>query len=185
MTDNILNIANQIFRLVFVVRNVAYHRSLLKQKDNFEQNYWILIFNNFLEIAVLEWCKVFGSNTDTTHWTKYIDVDDQAGFRSNLWKRLNLTEQEWKDYRQKMKDYRDKVVAHDEYNPKITNYPDFSHALESCYFYYEILIKELRLLKCYDYPDNLEEYFNRSLKQAEKISETAYDATRNIKEDEY
>lgn len=183
MTDNILNIANQIFRLVFVVRNVAYHRSLLKQKDNFEQNYWILIFNNFLEIAVLEWCKVFGSNTDTTHWTNHIN--DEAGFRSNLLKRLNLTQPEWDNYWQEMKNYRDKVVAHHEYDPKITNYPDFSHALESCYFYYEILIKELRLLKCYDYPDNLEEYFNRSLKQAEKISETAYDATRNIKEDEY
>ena len=109
MTAHILELADQVFRLVFVVRNAAYHRSLHKYKDEFVQNYWILIFNNFLDIAVLEWCKVFGSNNDATHWSNKITKKDK--FRAELLARLNYTESEWEAYWNNIKGYRDCVVA--------------------------------------------------------------------------
>ena len=183
MTDQILKLADQVFRLVFVVRNIAYHRSLYKYKDEFEQNYWILIFNNFLDIAALEWCKVFGSKSNLTHWSKHIKNQDE--FRSNMLIHLNLSQEEWEEYWKSIKDYRDCMVAHHIHNPEIENFPDFNIALLSCYFYYEIIIKELRLLKVYDYPDSLEEYYMLSLKQAENFSCTAYTSTLKIKDNVY
>lgn len=180
MTDRILKLADQVFRLMFVAKNSAYHRSLYKYKDDFEQDYWIFIFNNFFDIAALEWCKAFGSKSDATHWTRHID--DEKEFRKGLLSRLNLSQQEWGNYWASIKDYRDTVVAHHKHNPDITNYPDFSYALMSCYYYYEILIKELRLLKVYDYPDNLEEYFRGTLKQATELSKTAYHSTIDFME---
>ncbi len=181
MSDKILKVANQVFRLVYVIRNVAYHRSLHEYKDKFEQNYWILIFNNFLDIAVLEWCKVFGSNKDETHWSNHIK--DKEEFRKQLLYRLNLSQEEWNKYWNSMKSYRDHVVAHHEHDPNITSYPDLNHALISCYFYYEIIIKELRLLKSYDYPDNLEDYFQDTLSKANIFSKTAYSSTLLIEDE--
>ena len=183
MTDRILQLADQVFRLVFVVRNVAYHRSLHKYKDEFEQNYWISIYNNFLDIAVLEWSKVFGSKSNATHWSNHIDNEEE--FRSGLLEHLNLSKTEWEDYWNNIKNYRDSVVAHHAHNPNITNYPEFNNALSSCYFYYQKLIIELRLLNVYDYPDDLEEYYKSCIKQATMFSVTAYDSTRDIKESVY
>ena len=183
MTDRILKLADQVFRLVFVTRNVAYHRSLHKYKDEFEQNYWILIYNNFLDIAVLEWSKVFGSKSNATHWSNH--VDNEKEFRSELLVHLNISVSEWESYWNNIKKYRDKAVAHHIHDPNITNYPEFDNALNSCYFYYQILIQELRLLKVYDYPDNLEDYYNSCVEQAAVFSDTAYVSTRDIKESVY
>lgn len=180
MNAKILDLTNQVFRLVYVVRNISYHRSLEKHNDSLEQNYWIIIYNNFLDVAVLEWCKVFGSRNNATHWSK--NVIDQDAFREGLLARLQITQQEWEEYWEQIKGYRDKYVAHHEFSPKISQYPDFNYALVSCYFYYEILIKELRLLNVYDYPDDLKEYYNNSLDQAKELSDVAHASTLNINE---
>jgi hypothetical protein len=176
-------IVDQVFRLVYVARNVAHHRSLESFKDDFEQNYWILAFNNFLDIAVLEWCKAFGSKSEATHWSKH--VKDPDVFRAGLFHRLTVSEDEWRTYWESIKNYRDEVVAHHESASKVTHYPDFGHALKACFYYYEILITELRVLHVSDYPDNLEDYFESSLAQAKNFSEIAYRATRALKENVY
>lgn len=183
MTDQILKLTDQVFRLVFIARNIAYYKSLYKYKDNFRQDYWILIFNNFLDIAVLEWCKVFGSRAEKTHWSHHIQNEDK--FRQEILNHLNLSRKEWGKYWESMKSYRDSVVAHHESNPNFTNYPNLDYALVSCYFYYEIIIKELRLVKVYDYPDDLGEYFQISLDKAADFSNTAYISTINIKDEVY
>jgi hypothetical protein len=183
MTDEIARIVDQVFRLVYIVRNVAYYRSLDPFKDDLEQNYWIHIFNNFLDIAVLEWCKVFGSKNDATHWSNH--VDDVEIFRSGMIAKLGVSEEEWSGYWESIKNYRDTVVAHHERSSKASYYPDMHHALTACFYYYEILIKKLRALRIEDYPNNLQEYFENSLKQAKTFSNIAYTATTELKEQVY
>lgn len=180
MTDRILKLTNQVFRLVYIARNIAYHRSLSEYKDDIVQNYWVYIFNNFLDISVLEWCKVFGSRAEETHWSNHINNVDK--FRKDMLIHLGLSQAEWKEYWNQLKTYRDCGVAHYIYNPDITDYPKFDNALEVSYFYYDILIQELRSLNVYDYPDDLKIYFNSCLDQAKEFSHTAYNSTRNIKE---
>ncbi len=46
-------IEEHLFRLVYVVRNAACYKALSQYKDEFEQNWWILIYNNFFDIAIL------------------------------------------------------------------------------------------------------------------------------------
>lgn len=183
MTADIGKVVDQVFRLVYVVRNIAHHRSLEPFKDDSDQNYWILVFNNFMDIAVLEWCKAFGSKSDATHWSNH--VADQDAFRAGLYERLSISEGEWHAYWEDIKNYRDKVVAHHESTTKVTHYPDFSYALQACFYYYGILIKQLRLLRVFDYPDDLADYYERSLAQARQFSELAYGATRSLKENVY
>ncbi|MGR3318990.1 MAG: hypothetical protein ACUZ8O_10995 [Candidatus Anammoxibacter sp.] len=178
-TDRILKLTDQAFRLVYIVRNIAYHRSLHEYKDDFVQNYWVYIYNNFLDISVLEWCKVFGSRAEATHWSNH--VNDVDIFREELLTHLCLSQIEWEEYWNHLKTYRDCGVAHHIHNPDITNYPDFDNALKVSYFYYDIVIQELRSLNVYDYPDNLQSYFDSCLDQAKEFSHTAYNSTINIK----
>jgi hypothetical protein len=180
VTAEIGKVIDQVFRLVYVARNVAHHRSLEPFKDDFNQNYWILVFNNFLDVAVLEWCKAFGSRGEATHWSKH--VADQEAFRVGLLQKLAISEEEWRVYWESIKTYRDELVAHHESASKITHYPEFGYALQACFYYYEILIKQLRAYQVFDYPDSLEDYFEKSLAQARKFSEVGYNATRSLKE---
>jgi hypothetical protein len=180
MSAEIGKVVDQVFRLVFIVRNIAQYRSLEPFKDEFEQNYWILILNNFLDIATLEWCKVFGSRSEATHWSSL--VEDIEGFRNGMLEKLGVSQAEWDAYWENIKNYRDQVVAHHQRTSDVSHYPDFGHALVSCFYYYEILIKQLRAFRVYDYPDNLEEYFQKYLTQAEHFSDIAYRATKGLKE---
>lgn len=180
MSAEIGKVVDQVFRLVYVARNVAHHRSLEPFKDDFEQNYWILVFNNFLDIAVLEWCKAFGSKGETTHWSNH--VENPEVFRDGLLEYLAITNEDWRMYWKSIKSYRDQVVAHHETPSRVTHYPDFGYALQACFYYYGILINQLRTFRVFDYPDSLEDYFERSLAQARSFSEVAYQATRPLKE---
>ena len=99
--------SDHIFRLIYVVRNAANYRSLIKYKDDFDQNYWIQIFNNFFDVAILEWCKIFGTDNEPTHWKTI--VDDHASFRKGLLNCTGLDESGWSKYWQEVKDYRTKA----------------------------------------------------------------------------
>lgn len=183
MGTDIKQLRDHTFRLVYFVQNVACHRALRECMQDTPQNFWTLIFNNFLDFAVLEWCKIFGARSEPTHWTKLITDHDK--FRDDLLKRVGLSVDEWKTYRDSIKDYRDNFVSHHQKNPNVTQYPKFDYALTATFYYYERLIKELRMLGITEYPDELQGYYDRCLSQAVKFSKIAYQSTIDIKETVY
>ena len=172
-----------IFRLVYVIRNAAGYDSLSKVQDKFTQNYWIMIKNNFFDFVILEWCKIFGTDSEPTHWKNI--VDDPNSFRANLLIRVHSNETDWKDYWEYMITYRNNLISHHQKDPGVTIYPDFDKAIEASYYYYDYLIKKLRDLGNTQYPDNLKDYYDRCLEQATRFSETAYNATKDIEEKVY
>lgn len=174
---------DHIFRLVSVIRNAASNRSLEDYKSQFKQSYWIIIFNNFLDMAVLEWCKVFGTHSEPTHWKKI--VEDHESFRKGLLGRLAMDEGGWKAYWEELKNYRDSQVAHHFRNPDVTHYPTLDAALEACYYYYEWLIANWRGLGNNGYPDDLRDYYSRYLDQAKSFSHNAFITTKHIEEKVY
>ncbi|WP_372777938.1 hypothetical protein [Litorivivens sp.] len=59
-------------------------------------NFWRLIHGGFLDLAVLEWCKVFGSNAEPTHWKGV--VEDRVAFTEALLNSVGLNRDEWDSY---------------------------------------------------------------------------------------
>jgi hypothetical protein len=171
--------SDHVFRLIYVIRNVANYRSLAKFKDDFDQNYWIQIYNNFFDVAVLEWCKVFGTDGEPTHW-KTIVKDHQA-FRNGLLSSIGIDEQGWSNFWQSVNSYRNNDIAHFKRIPGLS-YPSLDVIIKSTFYYYEWLQKELGKHGIIQEPKDLEGYYYRCLKQAESFSETAYNSTANIKE---
>ena len=45
-------------RLAYITRNIAFYRALASLGEKYTQSFWIYARNNFLDMAVLEWCKV-------------------------------------------------------------------------------------------------------------------------------
>jgi hypothetical protein len=161
-------------------RQFSYHRALEDHVRGCRQNFWIYMFNNAIDLAVLDWFHLFGYQGDDLHWKRVVpDVD---GFRQALLRHINMTEDEWKAYRETIKDYRDKDVAHIEVRP-VSIIPELQGALSATSFYYSVVLRELAGFRDYSrWPQPLEEYHQMSFVKSCEFSALAFQATRNISE---
>ncbi len=171
-----------LFRLVHLARSTEMKRALTEVDPKPHLNFWRLIHGNQLDIAVLEWCKVFGSDGEATHWKKIVPPASHDQFRDSLFAAVGVTAEEWVAYWNEMKTYRDNQVAHHIELNTDSNYPVLDLALKSSFFYYSYLIKELRSLGETRYPDDLQTYCEAFEKQAREIAATAAASTAAIKE---
>ena len=100
---------------------------------------WATAHDNFLDIAILEWCKIFGDKKAKHAWRKV--VSDQPAFLAELLEHLRLTETFFEAYTSEMRIYRDKFIAHlDEENTM--NIPNMSPAIKSAQFLYKWMIEK-------------------------------------------
>ncbi len=171
-----------VHRLAHVVRSVMMKRALTAVDPKPRLNFWRLIHGNQMDIAVIEWCKVFGSDKEATHWKNVIPSTEHDQFRAALLGAMGVPADAWTAYWKEMKTYRDNLAAHHNGANNISNYPHLDLALRSSYFYYGYLIKELRSLGDQRFPDDLEEYCGRFEAQARDIAEKAITATANLEE---
>ena len=82
-----------------------------------------------------------------------------------------------------VKNYRDKDVAHIEMRP-ISNIPDMTIALKATCFYYSHSFYEIKKFGDYysQWPEDLFDYYQRSLDQSIEIIFKALEATKNLRE---
>ena len=167
--------------IVSVVRNVHMLRALENTICRRDQNFWIIVGGNFLNIAAIDWCKLFGSDHEArqpAHWKNTIIASDHDGFRARLLDRLKMTEKEWGDYRAGLVFYRNRNAAHlDLTPPRPTHYPKFDGALEAGYFYYDELAARSEV---WPYPKDLKAYAARYLKHSLLMARLATEATSSI-----
>jgi hypothetical protein len=173
--------------LISLVRSSHLKRVMPSINPDPHLNFWRVIYGNLLDIVVLEWCKLFGSDDAShqpTHWKNIVPVSDHVTFRGDLLQHLKIGEDRWAEYWKEMKNYRDMCVAHDDTGKRshVPNYPRFDIALESSYFYYHYVIKELRNRGIKGSPANRKAYCNGFAKQAEVIGRKAMAATADMKE---
>lgn len=120
------------------LRNAAYYHSWVTASvDRRREQYWITVNGNFMDICVLEWCKLFGDRRAEHYWAK--SIMDVERFTVGLSDRLNLTGEEFETYRLELRAYRDKFVAHlDEQNTAVV--PRLRKAVESVQYLYDYLV---------------------------------------------
>lgn len=147
------------------IRELSYHRAMMPYTDNFRTNIWIYTFNNFIDMAVLNWCHLFGNSNDDLHWLKIIE--DTDSFRDSLLQAVGVNFEDWKIYRNTIKDYRNKDVAHIEVLPK-GKVPEMDKAIIATSFYYSKVLEELRSIGGYEeLPDDLIQFYNQVSELAE------------------
>jgi len=171
-------------RLTNIVRSAHLKRSLTSVEAEPPLNFWRLIYGNLLDVAVLEWCKVFGADAEPTHWKNV--VTDHDTFRDGLLESLEIDIATWEAYWEEMKNYRNNLIAHHiEDNKVVSKFPKLDLVLESSYYYYAYLITELREGGETRFPDDLKEYSAIFAEQATEIAEKALGATNGMTERVY
>lgn len=96
---------------VHSLRNLAYYRAWYEEgQPHATRNFWVNANGNFIEITLLEWCKVFGDRRGAYNYKKC--VDDPDAVHGLLLAAVGKSQQEWNDYVDVMRKYRDKFVAH-------------------------------------------------------------------------
>lgn len=103
-------------------------------------SFWWEISHNALELAILNWCHLFGQRKDHLHWSNVLKSTDS--FKEELIAYLEVSENKWEEYWGQLKKYRDKDVAHVEIT-KYSMIPPLEIALHSAAFYYFKISNEL------------------------------------------
>ncbi len=160
-------IRRAILLCIHFTRNLAFTRAITKNVTHKnEGDFWITLDGNCLDVAVLEWCKLFGEPKGKHSWEKIIDSKD--GFRSKLKTSLGIDDEAWDRQVNELRSYRDSFIAHLD-NNKTMNIPKMELPKNMLFFLHSEL-KELidsRVhLQGYDFP--LEEYYENMFKYAEK-----------------
>ncbi|EGU37318.1 hypothetical protein VIBRN418_08207 [Vibrio sp. N418] len=87
------------------------------------------INNTLLCDATIQWCKLFGTDSESTHWKKL--VVDHEDFRRFLFQKTTHNQSEFRKYQLSMLEFRDKWVAHYESSFPHGSIPEFELALNS------------------------------------------------------
>lgn len=180
VTDEHLNGAVNI--LANLVRSAQLKRALTRADPDPALNFWRVIYGNLLDMAVIEWCKLFGSDHEDhqqVHWKNMFQ--DESAFRDGLYRHLGVSRNDFLEYWEELKTYRNTAAAHlDLVNPRAPFYPTLDHAIASSYYYYAQLLPALRSHGMTRYPDDLQAYGEAFLVQAVNIASKAMMVTKNI-----
>ena len=101
--------------LVSFVHHLAYHRTLRQcyEKSQIESEFWRRTISVHLLQAIIDWCMVFGADSNDVHWKKVVvDKETQNSFRSRLLSVTGMTNEEWQAYWLRMTTFRNDFVAH-------------------------------------------------------------------------
>jgi len=172
------------------VRNVHFKRAMHEVDEDPHLYFWRVIYGNFHDVAVIEWCKLFGSDhseNQPAHWKSVVPINQQNNFRAGLLNTSSVTQKIWESYWQQMKEHRDNYVAHfneDYLRPENDpHFPKFDLALKAAHFYYDWILKDMRDRGLrYSYPEDFDDYCRHISKQAIDAATKAINATANMEE---
>ncbi|MFC7633389.1 hypothetical protein ACFQVB_38195 [Paraburkholderia humisilvae] len=139
----------------------------LKQQTEFGAT----VNGNMLDIAVLEWCKLFADRRAHHYWKRVVrDEKEQQQFLAHLLRDAGMNLQGWKRYLDTMRVYRDKFVAHLD-TQNVMNIPSLDGALASVQFLYAYLratnpASTFEMLHGEPLPQDLTGYYTRCRDEA-------------------
>ena len=129
------------------LRNLAFYRAGVHNgKSKLKGNFWLNAYNNFLDIAVLEWCKLYADTRGKHFWRKVISRD--VAFLEGLLQELGLSDTDFDDYVNQMRTYRDKFVAHLDSEEEM-HIPFLQIAVNSAVYLYDYLLENEETDSCF------------------------------------
>jgi hypothetical protein len=167
-----------------LIRNILLKRALHVAEPTPRLNFWRIQYGNLMDMAVIEWCKLFGSDDEERqpiHWKNM--VNDQDTFRSALLAALGMSRRDWNTYWEEMKRYRDFNVAHhDARRIEIPHYPVLETALNSAFFYFEYVQNEMEKLGKALQPPNIRAHASEFEAKCLEVARIALRSTKGISE---
>jgi hypothetical protein len=151
------------------IRNLAYYDAgrdeghLVIPASEFNKT----VNGNFIDICVLEWCKLLGDTKAPHHWEKI--VKNKKEFKIGLLSYLETDSEKFVDYLTEVRAYRDKFIAHLD-SDEIMQIPKMDWAYKSVLYYFGEIIEELQMESMHrGIPTDLNLYYLASLNEAKVV----------------
>ncbi len=128
-----------LHRLMVFAQSVQVRRMIEGIALEPKQTFWIMTVNMLADAAAVEWCKVFGSWDEDTHWTRVLPKELHNKIRADLLAVIGLTQAEWKEYRSSIVSYRDQMIAHHDLDATVGKYPHYDVAILAANFIFDQL----------------------------------------------
>lgn len=143
------------------LRNLAFYKAGWQKNELiYRDDFWVNVNGNFLDICIIEWCKLFGEKNGKHYWKKVIT--NQQPFLGGLLNAVGLTREEFDAYIEHMRIYRDKFVAHLDSEDRM-NIPELKVARKSISFLYCYLLTFEDKDNClFDAPRKASHYYKQS-----------------------
>ena len=119
------------------------------------EDFWVSANGNFLDLAVLEWCKLFTDRRGKHYWNKV--VPESVDFLSDLHAQLRVDACGFEAHCNEMKVYRDKFIAHLD-DELVMHIPKLTLAINSVIYLYAVVRAEYSELLP-DAPTNLRQFY--------------------------
>ena len=154
------------------LRNLAFYRSAWRKGSlKLTQQFWVNVNGNFLDIAVLEWCKLFADSRGKHYWRK--SISDPDAFWCGLMNQLTITDDQFDDCVNQMRTYRDKFVAHLD-SEAVMQIPQLDIVVDSTSYLYDYLLANEEEDRCFsDAPSSAADFFSRFLREGEAVYQKA------------
>jgi len=164
---------NQILRRVGILcchclRNISYYRAGWQGgKLIFKDQFCVTANGNFLDICIMEWCKLFGDTRGKHYWKKVIT--DKEYFYNSLLNQLKISNTDFDSYIEEMRTYRDKFIAHLD-SENTAHIPKLEIAKTSVMYLYDYLLTHEDRENCFpDAPKKASEFYRRVSSEGKQI----------------
>lgn len=154
------------------LRNLTYYRlGWFNNRPAFDGDLMRTVNGNFLDICILEWCKLFAEPRGRHCWRRA--VSDASEFETGLLNSMACTEEEFANFVEQVRTYRDRFVAHLDDDEKM-RFPKLDLVLQSTiYLYRHVVAHEFDVL-----PDDVPPSLNKLVASWQTEAITMY---RNAK----
>jgi hypothetical protein len=144
---------------------MAYYRAGHQRLNKASPEFWITVDGNFIDMAVIEWFKLFGDRNGKHYWAKVIT--DRSRFETQMLHHLGMTLAEFAAYIDEMRRYRDKFIAHLD-DLKVMEIPFLDRAWSAVDFYHGYIVAHEAPLGGLDgLPADLPDYYRRRFDEAQ------------------
>lgn len=146
---------------------MAYYRAGWRERRLIRKSdFWKSINGNCIDIAVLEWCKLFAEPRGLHYWETI--VADVPAFEAGLLAAVGpgWSRESFDGYVRHVRKYRDKFVAHLD-DELVAHIPSLDDCWKSVHFYHEYLVaNETATISLHGLPRDLTAYYELKLKEA-------------------
>ena len=149
-------------------RNLAFYKAGWRKGELiFKDQFWVNANGNFIDVCVLEWCKLFGDKRGQHNWRKVIT--NQPAFFAGLLHAVDRTEADFYSYIDEMKSYRDKFIAHLDSEERM-NIPKLIVARKSVSYLYGYLLANEEEDNCFrDAPAKASRFYKQFYSQGRTV----------------
>jgi hypothetical protein len=148
-------------------RNMGYYRAGHDRLTAASPEFWIAVDGNFIDMAVIEWCKLLGDRKGKHFWANV--VTDSSRFETEMLHHLDMTADELATYIDEMRTYRDKFLAHLD-DLAVMDIPFLDRARSAVEFYHgHVVAHEASAGDLAGLPTDLADYYRHCFDEAQAI----------------